>query len=108
MAGRLLVDTSSTTMVSRCRADGVARTAVGNQDGEVALCCERRYYVHIQSVRAEIVAAMDTPVTAERLQNYNQANTNSRANVDDRLELAPPGNPRPFVLFDGPLYKIPK
>ena len=74
----------------------------------MALCCNRRYYVHIQSVRAEIVAAMDTPVTAERLDNYSKATTNSNANVDKRLEVAPPGNPRPFVLFDGPLYKIPK
>jgi hypothetical protein len=64
------------------------------------------YYVHIESVRAEIVAAMAVPDTASRLQQYSQSDTNSNASVNRRLEVAPPGNPRPFVLFDGPLYKI--
>ena len=70
------------------------------------MCCKRRYYVHIESVRAEIAAAMDTPDTAQRLQKYSQANTTSKENNGRRLEVAPHGNPRPFVRFDGPLYQI--
>jgi hypothetical protein len=59
----------------------------------------RRYFVKAESVRAELVAAMDTPVTARRLENYTQQNV-------ARLVVAPKGNPRPFISFDGPLYKI--
>ena len=53
----------------------------------------------VESVRAEIVAAMDTPVTAQRLQNYSQEQ-------HPRIAEAPANHPLPFVLFDGPLYKI--
>jgi hypothetical protein len=57
------------------------------------------YFVKAESVRAELVAAMDTPVTARRLENYTQQNV-------ARLVVAPKGNPQPFISFDGPLYKI--
>ena len=53
----------------------------------------------VESVRAEIAAAMDTPDTAQRLQKY-------RREQFPRLGKAPAGNPLPFVLHDGPLYTI--
>lgn len=53
----------------------------------------------VESVRAEIVATMDTPDTAQRLQNYSEEQ-------HPRIAEAPANSPLPFVLFDGPLYKI--
>lgn len=50
----------------------------------------------VESVRAEIAAAMGNPNIAERLQTVSAA----------RLAPAPANTPLPFVLHDGPLYKI--
>jgi hypothetical protein len=72
------------------------RMSAGKRPAAWCLC---RYYVHIESVRAEVVAAMDTPDTAQRLHTYQEQNVT-------RLVKAPRGNPRPFIEFDGPLYKI--
>jgi hypothetical protein len=58
-----------------------------------------RYFVHSEVVCAKIAAAMITPDTAQRLQMYNKKGIS-------RLNVAPEGNPRPFVIFDGPLYQI--
>lgn len=61
----------------------------------LGICCICRYYILIEAVRAELVAAMETPNTARRLARNNPW-----------LIEAPKGNPKPFVKFDGPLYKI--
>lgn len=54
----------------------------------------------VESVRAEIVAAMDTPSTAQRLQYYNQEQ-------HPRIAAVPANTPPlPFVLFDDPMYKL--
>ena len=53
----------------------------------------------VESVRAEIAAAMNTPVTADRLTKYSTESV-------PRLVKAPASTPLPFVLHNGPLYKI--
>lgn len=58
-----------------------------------------RYFIHGPKVRAELVAAMGVPSTAQRLRN----NANNAA---ASLVEAPKGSGKPFVIFDGPLYKI--
>lgn len=50
----------------------------------------------VESVRAEIAAAIGEPIIANRLRTVSAA----------RLAVAPASNPLPFVLHDEPLYKI--